>query len=357
MGRSGGIRGRLWWFLAEESDWLHSPANNNSAPDNITQSVSTHMRGLPKYSELPLDKAHPAGSAWGLWGDDDQLGTLNLLTEEVVRNAARSIRSGKRVSLNWEMSAPNPPFFQRLSLQHKVWRKEPRYVHDDEVHFNTQCSTQIDGLRHFGYHKEKVFYGGVTAEEIAEPGSTALGIHSMSRAGIVGRGVLIDYARWAEGQGLEVNEASKFPISLHHLLQAAKEQGVEEFQTGDILIVRSGYVRRLKGMSAEEIEPHTIESQAIGMEQSQEVLAFLWNNHFSMVAGDSLGFECMPTVGDLRMHEFLLAGWGMPIGELWDLEELSELCAKEKQYTFFVTSSPLNILGGVASPANAIAIL
>ena len=48
--------------------------------------------------------------------------------------------------------------------------------------------------------------------------------------------------------------------------------------------------------------------------------------------------------------------WGMPIGEMWDLEELAEECKRQKRWSFFVTSSPLNVTGGVASPPNAIAV-
>jgi hypothetical protein len=49
--------------------------------------------------------------------------------------------------------------------------------------------------------------------------------------------------------------------------------------------------------------------------------------------------------------------WGTPIGELWDLEKLAETCKKENKYSFFLTSAPLNVWGGVASPPNALAIL
>jgi hypothetical protein len=56
------------------------------------------------------------------------------------------------------------------------------------------------------------------------------------------------------------------------------------------------------------------------------------------------------------IHNFLLAFWGTPIGELWDLEELARLCEKNKRWTFFLTSAPLNVEGGVASPCNAMAI-
>jgi hypothetical protein len=47
---------------------------------------------------------------------------------------------------------------------------------------------------------------------------------------------------------------------------------------------------------------------------------------------------------------------GTPIGEMWDLEALSELCEKEKRWSFFLTSAPLHVKGGVGSPPGAIAI-
>jgi hypothetical protein len=56
------------------------------------------------------------------------------------------------------------------------------------------------------------------------------------------------------------------------------------------------------------------------------------------------------------LHPVLLAGFGMPIGELFDLERLSEYCEALGRWTFFFTSEPLNVIGGVASPPNALAI-
>lgn len=54
----------------------------------------------PEFKDLPLDKNGPHGNAWGLWGPNDQIGTLNHLTDEVVSRAAREeIRTGQRVSL------------------------------------------------------------------------------------------------------------------------------------------------------------------------------------------------------------------------------------------------------------------
>lgn len=60
-------------------------------------------RPFPRFSELPLDPSHPPHSAWGIWGADDELGTLNHLTAERTLEAAMEIRNGTRVGLNWPL--------------------------------------------------------------------------------------------------------------------------------------------------------------------------------------------------------------------------------------------------------------
>lgn len=82
----------------------------------------------------------------------------------------------------------------------------------------------------------------------------------------------------------------------------------------------------------------------IGVAPSEELLSFLWNKKIAAVAGDSRSFEVWPcTTHEWHLHEWLLAGWGMPIGELFDLEELSRVCEKLERYTFFLSSEPLNV--------------
>lgn len=75
---------------------------------------------LPKFSDLPLQESYPSHSAWGVWGDDDQLGCLNHLTPEVVLDAAREIRTGKTVGLSWELNQMRIPPWFRIKLQHKL---------------------------------------------------------------------------------------------------------------------------------------------------------------------------------------------------------------------------------------------
>jgi kynurenine formamidase len=95
---------------------------------------------------------------------------------------------------------------------------------------------------------------------------------------------------------------------------------------------------------------------AIGVANTMETVHWLYNKHFSAVASDTLSFEAWPYPEGCCLHEWLLCQWGTPIGELWDLEQLSRTCASLGKWSFFLTSAPLHIKGGIGSPPNAIAI-
>jgi hypothetical protein len=104
----------------------------------------------PHFDALPLDKNGPPGNAWGLYGADDELGSLNMLTPDVVTAAASEIKTGERVSLDWHLDKPSRPSFDRPPFEWKLKHNEGRTINDDTLHFNTQCSSQWDGFRHFG---------------------------------------------------------------------------------------------------------------------------------------------------------------------------------------------------------------
>jgi len=59
---------------------------------------------------------------------------------------------------------------------------------------------------------------------------------------------------------------------------------------------------------------------------------------------------------DWYFHQYFLSCWGMPIGEMWDLEKLAETCKEREQYAFYFSSMPANVPGGVGSHPNAMAI-
>jgi len=272
----------------------------------------------------------------------------------------REIRA-ERVGLDWPLDAQGDlPMFGRQAFHKNVYQKVPRIVNDDVWTFNTQSSTQWDGLRHFGYQKEAVFYNGVTLDHIHGTNgvekSNVNGIGEWAKQGIVGRGILLDYHEWRikQGRGHEAFETRAIPLK--DLLEVAKDQGTE-IKFGDILLIRSGYMDAYNKLSREEIgtlrqkQPLTF----TGVEQSDEMMEWLWSN-FSAAGADHPSFEAWPTQKDYALHEVMLGGWGMPIGELFDLEALGAHCKKVGKYSFFMSSEPTNVPGGVASPPNALAI-
>ena len=131
----------------------------------------------PPFDALPLRKDGPHGNAWGLYGLDDQLGALNLLTPQVRAAAAAEIVDGTSVSTDLPLDYMSRPCFGRAAFQHSIKTKTPRVVNDDTLCFNTQSSSQWDGFRHYGYQKEGLYYNGRTPEDIAN--SKVNGIHGM----------------------------------------------------------------------------------------------------------------------------------------------------------------------------------
>lgn len=126
------------------------------------------MPARPSFDSLPLRKDGPPGNAWGLYGDDDQLGALNLLMPETTIEAAKEIVDGMRVATDWPLDSMQPPAFKRQVFHQSIVNKAPRAVNDDIVTFNTQSSTQWDGFRHYGARECGRFYNGTTQEQIME---------------------------------------------------------------------------------------------------------------------------------------------------------------------------------------------
>jgi len=115
----------------------------------------------------------------------------------------------------------------------------------------------------------------------------------------------------------------------------------------------------LNSMSSEELSQWgdygAAEKGWIGIKQGKDMLRYIWEN-FSAVACDAPSLEVWPPQTEIAMHEVLLAGWGCPIGELFDLEALATYCKEIGRWTFFTTSEVCNVPGGVASPPNMLAI-
>ncbi|KAH7012807.1 putative cyclase-domain-containing protein, partial [Ilyonectria destructans] len=323
----------------------------------------------PDFDSLPVADGQPQGSAWGFWGPHDELGSLNYLTPDVVKEAAKEIKAGVSVQLDLRLDTFNDRVAGRQGFTHEIVDFKERlrghpmydfYAHDDVLTFNTQSSSQWDGFRHVAIQESATYYNGMKHREIDEKRDEGrLGIHR--KGGIVGRGVLLDYLAWRQKTGQTRAKAnSSVAITTDELDAVAEHQGTE-LRVGDILIIRTGFTEWHLQATQEDRLASMSKGAFIGVEASMKSVKWLWNHHFAAVAGDTLGFECTPiaftTQGQVRLHDWLLAYWATPIGELWDLERLSEVCEERKQWSFFLTSAPLHVYGGVGTPPNIIAVL
>lgn len=88
----------LDWLRGKHKTNFHLDSNHKSSVK--TTGILSMLR--PKFDELPLNQGDPKASSWGLWGVDDELGTLNLITEDVMRTAAAEVKFGKAVSLKYD---------------------------------------------------------------------------------------------------------------------------------------------------------------------------------------------------------------------------------------------------------------
>jgi kynurenine formamidase len=203
-----------------------------------------------------------------------------------------------------------------------------------------------------------LWYGGTTKKEIAEGESSRIGIHHWAQEGIAGRGVLLDYASWAKEKGKKFSTMDNFGISVDELNQVCDWYNVK-IEPGDILFLRIGFIEEWNSLSEKQMIAYRNGSVAYhtGVEASEEMVKWLWDHHFCAVASDAVSFEVFPPEDPtFSLHHYLLAGWGIPIGEMFDLDALAKLCHEQNRYSFFVTSMPFNAVGGVSSAPNAMAI-
>jgi kynurenine formamidase len=315
-------------------------------------------RAVPLFAELPIDPTAPPGSSWGVFGETDELGTLNFIGVEQVRAASELVRSGRVFALNWDVALPEPPFFMRHPPRHTLFEKFDGVVLDDWLDsFYLQGSTQWDGLRHYS-DAAYGWYGGATHREVSATGPGRLGIEHFAQRGIVARGVLLDVPRALERDGVQLDPFDFYPIDANLLARVASEQGAE-LRQGDVILVRTGWIEAYEQLGQQERE----NLAAAGRPGSpglfgDELPAFLWDHGIAAVAADNPALEAgrHGTGSDLSLHKNLLARLGMPLGELWVLGPLAADCADDQIYEFFLTSAPLNVGGGAGSPANALAV-
>lgn len=312
------------------------------------------MTELPAYDELPLLEKIGLPHAWDVFGDGDQLGCLNKLTANRVVQSASLVLSGEVISLDLPINGIDPPLFGREPAKHEIFRISRNSIDDRLDTFFLQSTSQWDGFRHV-QAREFGFWGGHTDDTEFKPGAGPLGIEHWVDHGVVGRGVLLDVARYLSERG-DYDPFVKLRITAELLDDVARAQDTQ-LSAGDILCVRTGWIARYRELTAEQKNSFDPPYQFAGLDGSEQVARWLWDQHVAALAVDNPAVEVSP--GDPKvgsLHRRVLPLLGLPLGELLDFDRLAEACASDNRYTFQFVSVPLKVVGGVGSPANAVAI-
>jgi len=290
--------------------------------------------------------------SWGRWGAADELGALNLLTADRVAAAARLVQSGLVVSLSLPLcttqalDCPTPAEVRMTQRNDAdVGLGSLGFAKDFiGVDYHSDGHTHVDALCHVAYAGR--LYNGFSADTVTSGGAPAEAIDAV-KDGLVGRGVLLDIPRLRGVSWLEPGEH----VFHDDLEGAAREQGVE-IGEGDILLVRTGHVRRLA-----ELGPWDTAQSKAGLHPT--AMPFLAERGVVALGCDG-NSDTAPSSTEgvaFPIHVLALNAMGVLLLDYLQFEDLREACESADRWEFLCVTAPLRIAGGTGSPANPLAIL
>jgi kynurenine formamidase len=332
----------------------------------------------------------PDGSNWGDFGDDDELGRLNLLTPEVRKRAVGYVQEGLTFCLSLPLTLPGGSIVHRLrkpphllalprdsngalNYNYPLAKENPRatdIVSDDIVTMATQYSTHWDTFAHVGQNfdadgdgvPEAVYYNGWRANrDVVAPDPLTgvarthrLGVDTMAQAGLQGRGVMIDLCQHL-GRGRRV-------VGYEDLMCIIEADQIE-LASGDLVCIYSGFgdiVLAASGqLDANDVHP----ARCCELDgRDARLLRWIESTKIAALISDNIGIEALPArradgdrLASLPLHEHCLFKLGVALGELWYLSELACWLRRNQRRYFLLTAAPLRLPGAVGSPVTPLA--
>ena len=293
-------------------------------------------------------------SNWGRWGDDDQRGTLNLITPDVVQRGVRAARTGRTFSLTIPFDGTGPQWDSK-NMPHRT--NPELHTHtvniaftgdtrdfttsDDSFRMGSQAATHWDALSHVGY--DGLLYNNTPNDVVsAEGGASKLGIERYGP--IVSRGVLLDIARLHGVDHFDDNYA----ITSTDLEGAANV----EVLPGDIVLIRTGHQHFLR---AGDKKRYSMPAPGL----SSGTIEWFRDHDVAAIATDTITFEVYPCEDPavfMPVHMIQLRDMGLVQGQNWYLDELAADCANDAQYECLLVATPLPLTGAVGAPVAPTAI-
>lgn len=291
---------------------------------------------------------------WGRWGEDDELGTLNLIDAAAVRRGAACVRTGRTFSLAMPLSHDGiqvgfipgrlNPVRTMIALNDPLGSdRDGACSNDDMVVMGLQAATHWDSLAHVSW-RGVLWNGHPAASVTAERGATRCGIDKVGT--LVTRGVLLDVAR---AKGVERLEPG-YAIVGEDLDTASEHAGLR-IEPGDTVLIRTGQMTLLPRHKRDYYFPSP--GPSVGS------VEWFRRHDVAAVATDNITFEAYPTGYDgvgMPVHALHLVEIGLTQGQNFVLEALADDCAADGVYEFLLEASPEPFVGGLGSPVNPVAV-
>lgn len=292
------------------------------------------------------------------WGPDDDIGRLNLMTDESRAEVLSRVAGGAAYDLSVDYFIGMPSWQAAGDPHYRMWMTHtPRGTAVDDpldvgramnehvsysgaaVSMYTHMGTHIDALSHFGLDGR--IWNGFRADEHLGDRGWRVG-SAASIPPIVARGVLLDVAR---ARGVPMLPPG-YRITREDLETAMRDQEVD-LRPGDVVLIRTGRMGLFEDAAA-----FMADAPGLGMEAAR----FLADEAGAMVIGaDNFSLEAFPSevAGDyVPLHTFLLAQRGIPILELVFLEDL----ARDRIWQFAFLGGSLKLRGADAAPIRPVAL-
>lgn len=350
---------------------------------------------------------------WGRWGDDDELGAINVLgSEEMFEGMNAATKRGKKGIERFTLQVPMTGVINRGGITEgerqegdPIAASRTPAIRDNTgptseaeisgtglnsagdkfvTDLNLQGTSHMDSLGHVwvgseiynGFDAEttvdeKVFtgdYDGDGEEETIETrGLAKADITNAANAGIVGRGVLLDVARHVNGDDTPLDLG--YDIGLEDLQATAESQGVD-LRKHDIVLIRTGGLKRYydpdyEWATATTADPDELEP---GLRFEEELVDWVYEMEFPVLGADNIAAEKIvqtlesPIEGEgekrftIPLHAAFLQRLGVTLHEILWLEDLAASCAEDGISEFLFAGAPLNIDRGTGAPTNSLVV-
>jgi kynurenine formamidase len=281
---------------------------------------------------------------WGRWGPDDELGTVNLVTQTRSLAAAELVESGRVVSLAFDLDTHESDKNYMPTVHRMLHSTAASVTAVDQVTIvpHSFAVTHLDAVSHSNFDGH--LYNGRTVDDTIDRFGIQQGSIGALYQGVVSRGVFLDVA---SARGVPWLEPGEY-ITEDDLDAAESLSGVT-VEPGDVILVRAGI-----GAWEAEHGPETITLRA-GL--SPWCLRWLRERDVAVYGGDC--FERLPLPYQRypwAFHQIAQASIGLVLLDNVDMEPLAAACTAEGRDTFMIALAPLRLQGGTGSALNPLAV-